>query len=255
MVSKNIQPNATRTAVSLSTRLDRSLIAYIAAAGAAGVGLIAAVQPAEAEIVYTKTNLNLSLRLPLDLNGDGVTDLYFSYGGGSNEVILQLTPAVGNGVVGLRSGPRKKRNCCSSYPAPMFFGLPVGPGENFRFQPSQRMATFDVSASTSSGQWLHKTNRYLGVKFLISGHTHYGWIRVSTIPFFTITGYAYETIPNKSIKTGDVGGPAVDHEASVVSPTERRASMTPVATLGVLARGADALAVWRRDEEAIANTM
>ena len=251
--SKNIRPNATKSAVQLGMELDRKLVAYIAAAGAAGVGLIAAAMPAAAEIVYTRTNLTLdeNERLPIDLNGDGVNDFYFGWGGGSNEVFMLFNPAVGNGVVGQRTPPR--RQCCSSYPAPLFFGVPIGPGENFRFQYSQRLLTAFASGTPSYGQWTQKTNRYLGVKFLIGGQTHYGWVRLSTTPLWgTVTGYAYETIPNKGIKAGYVGGPAVDHKASLAAPAERLAPAERVPSLGLLARGADALAAWRREEEVAA---
>ena len=250
--SKNIQPNATRPA-ELETRLDRKLVAYVAAAGAAGVGLIAVVAPAEAEIVYTRTNLSLAEneRLSIDLNGDGVSDFYFGWGGGSNEVFMLFNPAIGNGVVGQRTPP--KRQCCSSYPAPLFFGVPIGPGENFRFQYSQRLLTAYASGTPSYGQWTQKTNRYLGVKFLIGGETHYGWVRLSTTPLWgTVTGYAYESVPNKGIKAGYVGGPAVDHKASVGAPAKMLAPVEPVPTLGLLARGADALTVWRREEDVAA---
>jgi hypothetical protein len=251
--SKNLKLNATRTAVELREKLDRRLVAYVAAAGAAGIALITVAAPAAAEIVYTKTNLTLDENevLAIDLNGDGVTDLYFSWGGGSNEVFMQLAPASGNGVVGLRTPP--KHNCCSSYPAPLFFGVPIGPGENFRFQPSQRLLTAFASGTPSYGQWTQKTNRYLGLKFKISGQTHYGWIRLSTTPLWgTVTGYAYETIPNKSIKAGYVGGPAVGHRARFADPTEMLAPVGRVPSLGLLARGADSLSIWRREDEQLA---
>ena len=57
-------------------------------------------------------------------------------------------------------------------------------------------------------------NRYLGLKFAIKGKTHYGWARLNvsmTGPLqvnitATLTGYAYETIPNKPIITGKTHG-------------------------------------------------
>jgi hypothetical protein len=48
-------------------------------------------------------------------------------------------------------------------------------------------------------------NRYLGFRFAIKNKAHYGWARVSVseYPFAaTLTGYAYETIPNKPIIAG-----------------------------------------------------
>jgi hypothetical protein len=62
-------------------------------------------------------------------------------------------------------------------------------------------------------------SRYLGFAFDFGkvGHpTHYGWARVTTVhsegdnyPHYfhtTVTGYAYQTIPNKAIITGKTKG-------------------------------------------------
>ena len=79
-------------------------------------------------------------------------------------------------------------------------------------------------------------NGYLGLKFTLNGKVHYGWARVSlTIKnnrfnTATLTGYAFETIPNKSIIIGKTQGPDV-----IVRP----------ATLGDLAAGTNARSAWR----------
>ena len=84
------------------------------------------------------------------------------------------------------------------------------------------------------------SNRYLGLKFTINGKTHYGWARLN-VSFqinqgrgtlkATLTGYAYETIPNKAIVAGRTKGPDV-------------VTLEP-ASLGHLARGASAIPAWR----------
>jgi hypothetical protein len=95
--------------------------------------------------------------------------------------------------------------------------------------------------SSTYGQWLYTRDRYLGLKFLISGQVHYGWARLSvtvTQPtlrergFYAIlTGYAYETVPNKTIITGKTKGPDV-------------ITLEP-ATLGHFAQGASGMSAWR----------
>jgi hypothetical protein len=63
------------------------------------------------------------------------------------------------------------------------------------------------------GEWINGgkgvKDHYLGLKFLINTAVHYGWARLNfkyqrnSGPFAaTLTGYAYETIPNKAITTG-----------------------------------------------------
>ena len=55
-------------------------------------------------------------------------------------------------------------------------------------------------------------NRYLGFKFQIKGKIHYGWARLNVTGsglgtiVATMTGYAYETIPNKAIVAGRTKG-------------------------------------------------
>jgi hypothetical protein len=58
-----------------------------------------------------------------------------------------------------------------------------------------------------------------------------------------LTGYAYETIPNKTIVAGQTKGP---DEANRSEPATT-ISNPESATLGVLAMGADGLSVWRRE--------
>jgi hypothetical protein len=215
---------------------EKKLTAYLAVAGAAGVGLAVASLPAEAKVIYTKTNLGVSSEVSIDLNGDGVADInFFQAAIGSNESILVATAPAGNGWFG--NG------------RPMFFGVPVGPGENFGGSVAY-MATFSHygSFSGSKGAWANRTNGYMGVKFQIGGVPHYGWVRLTVgHGGATITGYAYETIPNASIKTGVVSGPArAADKTAALAPVRKQAS------LGMLARGTDAIALWRREDESAA---
>lgn len=75
-------------------------------------------------------------------------------------------------------------------------------------------------------------NRYLGLKFVIRGEVRYGWARFSVTlghqrqfddVIGTLTGYAYEAVPDKPITTGQIS----DTDVITVQP----------ATLGGLALG------------------
>jgi hypothetical protein len=73
-------------------------------------------------------------------------------------------------------------------------------------------ATF--RSSGQFGKWVNVNNRYLGFRFGIHGKTHYKWARLNVtvngkVITGTLTGYAYETIPNKPIITGKTKGPDV----------------------------------------------
>src|SRR5579864_169375 len=63
-----------RAASRLSENLDKNLTAYAIAAGAAGVGLLALAQPADAKIVYTPAHKNIGAQTFIDLNHDGIND-------------------------------------------------------------------------------------------------------------------------------------------------------------------------------------
>jgi hypothetical protein len=69
------------------------------------------------------------------------------------------------------------------------------------------------SKGWSIGYWGDATGRYLGLKFQIKGKTHYAWarfnVKLSRPVNAVLTGYAYETIPNKAIIAGKTKGPDV----------------------------------------------
>jgi hypothetical protein len=98
-----------------------------------------------------------------------------------------------------------------------------------------------MTGSESWGYWRNVTDRYLGLKFKIHGNYHYGWARLTTkfVNHYTVeatlTGYAYETIPNKPIITGETKG--------------RDVVTVQHASLGHLAHGAAAIPGWRRRDQ------
>jgi hypothetical protein len=138
-------------------------------------------------------------------------------------------------------------------------GIPVGPGEKFAGSfPPMYYKVFGYYGKPSSyawiGPWANVRERYLGVKFSISGTTHFGWVRLSTFKTQDplISGYAYETIPNASIKDGAVSGTA--QVGYLQSPDLRAPAQPQPASLGLLARGAHGIAIWRREESALPNS-
>src|ERR1700722_704636 len=241
-----------RAAARINPRLNKNLLMYVAAAGATGVGLLASPPAAEAKIVYTPANTRLyENSFPIDLNNDGVADItlsahfqvYSFY-----RTVLSVIPGAGNAVVGVAAGA-----------ADLPWGERIGPKETF--DPAGQLMASRARCGSSycvAGPWADPGNRpgYLGVKFLIHGETHYGWVRLTAgrLPA-TLTGYAYETIPDKPIIAGKVSGPvsvgAVN--VGVINPSEllTPSPSTAPSTLDLLARGADGLAIWRREEESV----
>jgi len=90
----------------LSESLHRQLNSYALAASAAGVGVLAVVQPAEAKVVYTPTHqaIRNNNSYHLDLNHDRITDFTIraltSVGSDWSVGMLILDRPRGNGAVG-----------------------------------------------------------------------------------------------------------------------------------------------------------
>ena len=76
----------------------------------------------------------------------------------------------------------------------------------------------------------------------------------------TLTGYAYETVPNRTIIAGKlVAGTIIVGEIedavgvlSVPATPDHQAADRQPATVGLLALGSPGLAIWRREESASA---
>jgi hypothetical protein len=226
----------------LSTALRNQLNMYSLAASAAGVGVLALAQSAEARIVYTKTHhiirdhsqylLALTNKTP-DFNitntrcpyaNTGCTDNYFA--------MLNVSGlSRGNAIVGV--------NGASYLAAALRPGVRISKerrwiGGGLMVSQCQGFCTFSGTRAATIGRWDNVSSRYLGMKFTINGKVHYGWARLSVTNLkgkfritATLTGYAYETIPDKPI----IAGKTEELDVISVSPDD-----TGI-TLGKLALG------------------
>jgi len=242
-------PRSSKTA-DLADSPQQQLNMYALAAGAAGVGLLALAQPSEAEIVYTSANVVISARIlhsyALDLNQDGTTDFFLNatsrqsidQSGGTSRIIAR--PAHSNGVVGYGGNAAALRA-----------GQPIGIGRKFRGFLMASLFTFIGTEFQFRGRWANVVNRYLGLKFQIDGQTHYGWARLNVggkTLTARLTGYAYETIPNKPIICGREKGADETRGVDGPNPAALDTPTPEPATLGLLAMGSPTLSVWRRKE-------
>jgi hypothetical protein len=230
-----------RTIANLPQSIRQQVNLYAVAAGAAGVGILALVEPAEAEIVYTPTHVTIAPNrtVALDLNHDGTVDftiqnrLYIS-GVYARRDDLTITPGGANEIFGHASASALKA------------GVKVGSSGAFSAgAKSMAFGTDQVGSFYCSGEWNKVQGRYLGLKFTIDGRTHFGWARLSTTCELykieaVLTGYAYETAADTAIVTGQTE----DSAEQALSPNPAAAS------LGMLAAGASGLTIWRREEPA-----
>lgn len=283
--------NSTRKPMPLGAKLNRSLVSYVAAAGAAGTGMLAGAQPADAEVVYTPANTPILVNTPLslDLNNDGTADFVLSnnYLAGlaksctvcsffENAVLKEKPLLTGNAgwaitssVISHSNGKaihkRQKGKTQEKVAAPAFWGVVVGSQRKFQTGPlvmdsvADFQTLFGFYSTKSVGQWgkgRQIPGPYLGLKFMIGNEVHYGWARVvvSTKPqsltiTATLTGYAYETVPNRPIITGVTQG-TLDAASGVESAAVDETSAPGAATLGRLAQGATGVPAWRARQSA-----
>ncbi len=238
-----------RTPATLSESIHRQLNMYAFAAGAAGVSVLALTQSAEAKIIYTQTHVVIGTNhiYELDLNHDGIADFKidnYSFFTDTIVATLSAVPAqANNAVVG-----RQLQIGSPYYAYDLTRGVAIGPKQPFA---GGWMAWSD--GANRAGQWVNVRSRYLGLKFRVKGKIHYGWARLNVTVGHsriaaTLTGYAYETIPNRPIRAGATKGTDEGPDAALTMPTSEPA------TLGALALGAPGLSTWRR-EESVAATL
>jgi len=216
-----------RTPSSLSDSVHHQLNSYALVASAAGVGLLALAQPAKAEVVYTPADVGLTGGYyPLDLNHDGTTDFVLLATGWCRSFTCHGTVAfAGSGFPATNAVvPDGSFKYGHHWAAPMWPGVKIDSKRRFEGAFYAPILHSTAVWQTSHQSWSHKFQgpwandgkgfhgHYLGLKFLINGKFHYGWARLQNQPFcgsFVLTGYAYETIPNKAIITGKTKGPDV----------------------------------------------
>jgi hypothetical protein len=246
----NTMKGPDRMPAQLAEPLHHQLNMYALAASAAGVSLLALAQ-AEAKIIYTPANRLCPCKL--DINHDGMKDFEIYFRGDRRG----RHPFVTNEV--LFVSPLNGNNQIWGYPrgaSALAAGVKIGTNAKFKSYHSFMVSWFieGTSHTTNSGvngPWANVQNRYLGLKFIsVKGQIHYGWARLNVSAKVrnitaTLTGYAYETIPNKPIiagKTHDADDAEQPVPASLTSPTPK------TATLGALAIGAPGLSIWRKKE-------
>ena len=230
-----------RIPAQLSEPLHKRLSAYALGASAAGVGVLALAQPAEARIVYTPAHVRIGPggdvgSYTLRFNGQRAFSIsFFSDAASSHSFWSQVTIAsaasnfTSNQIMGY---PHKNG---FGWASALRNGVKIGSKDEGRNVQMAFHKTYG-NHTTLSGPWANGgkgvTGRYAGLKFFLNGKIHYGWARMNVevkgrrISTTTLTGYAYETIPNKPIIAGRTHG-------------------KDEATLGHLATGASAIPAWR----------
>jgi hypothetical protein len=216
---------------------------YALAASAAGVSALALASPAEGKIVYTSARSAIipGSKLGIDLTNNGTSNFMLSdvhaHSSGFATLNIQAGSVTGS-ILGGASSASQLRT-----------GSRIGGSRQFHAGQKRMAFSFVSNRCDSSScitsvkwQWNDATRGYLGFKFTIKGKTHYGWARMDVTDgggegiYGLLTGYAYETVPDKAIIAGKTKGPDVEEYV----PSGSRSTRQP-GTLGRLAQGAGGL--------------
>jgi hypothetical protein len=148
-----------------------------------------------AQIVYTDIpDATPNATFPLDLNNDSIEDFIIQMGATDKIVCF---PQNNNAYAGEFNGANylpwaltSNTIICDTLSS--WYG-PINPGF--------------LAFSSSEGNWVGATDKYLALKLNVGNNTYYGWVRldvVTTATSFTVKDYAYESTPNACILTGQI---------------------------------------------------
>jgi hypothetical protein len=227
-------------------KFDKCLVAYALAAG----GVVACAHPAAASIVFTKKNVTLTNgTLNIDLNNDGTADFTLhNYLTGSSSFYVQKLTVHGGADTSAQVIGQTQAGRLNAWDAPLSWS--IGPNSpkgfiNVKGVPALMASGVCLFQCYPHGAWGRATNKFLGFQFSVNGEVHYGWARLSVSLTnsglsATLTGYAYETVPNMAILAGDRG--------PTTESTLESAPLPRSPSLGVLSLGAPGLNAWRRED-------
>lgn len=199
---------------------------------------VTAAAGASAQVTYTDINPDVVLtpsgtaQYLLNLDGDAVTDMGFAVASGSVTGIytygtMQIPYTVsydaGVALFGTAAPATNGWMAASSNAEPSNIpnGNAIGAAGNFyqaqgfigNVQSTYLGAPVNGQYGPYSDGYFLGTEGYVGIRFDISGSTHYGWARVEMAAngtSMTIKDYAYDATPNTAIAAGDMGSVGVD---------------------------------------------
>ncbi len=242
--------------VNLPVSIQQHLHTYGLAAAAAGVSVLALVQPAETEIIHKGSHGSIGPGQPylyLDLNGDGIADFRFNATWIGSQSFASGYLAVRNSQPGNAVVATSQMWWAVALPA----GAAIGPGANFDSRTFAFMAKGWFMGSSKPyvwncyGPWEKARDRFLGLKFMINGEVHYGWARLNEKCYrgywqtAKLIAYAYETVPDQGLLAGQTKDDLEGDNLTVPDEATPTNTAPMPATLGALAKGAQALSAWR----------
>ena len=188
----------------MNSEFKKRLKSYSIAAGA-----VLSAGTAKSAIVYTDVNPDQTFSTTggfymLDLNNDNVSDFkislskfgYYSFSWASVAAqALNANEVASSGYYAMALAANAQVNAALAWNTSSYVTM----AGRFRF------TSYYSSFSSSFGNWMNVTDKYLGLKLKVGSNTYYGWARLDVnilTGTFTIKDYAYNNSNNQVIVTG-----------------------------------------------------
>lgn len=222
----------------LQKRLGKYTAAAAALVGATG---------ANAQIVYTDVNPDFAhtgneIGYGLDLNNDAnfdfalfSADTLFASGNRLRQTVIAPygTAAASNAIAG-------------ESPSGYDYALALNNGDmidnTLNWIAATNTMAYNVnSANPYNENWNGVTDKYLGLKFVVAGNTHYGWARLDVLAIgdiWTLKDYAFNASPNTGLTAGQMTGVSTLAMESLVHFVNQPNNTVKVVVNGGLTEGA-----------------
>lgn len=190
----------------MKENLQKRIAKYTAVAGA-----VVAATGANAQIVYTDVNPDYSHDAdslgafsiyPLDLNNDATVDFLIASRDttiGANRIRTSLAVPYGAGNAVAGETP-------SNYDYALALDINSMVDSTLNWIAASNTMAYNVDgANPYQENWNGVTDKYLGLKFVVGGNTHYGWSKLTVdaiADVITVKDYAYNSTPNEGLLTG-----------------------------------------------------
>ena len=193
----------------MKKNLQSRISKYTAVAGA-----VVSAAGAQAQVVYTDVNPDYShdapqnngvAVYPLDLNNDQTPDfLIVSRDTVTPNATVRLTIAAPYGAGNAVAGENP-----AGYDYALALDMNSMVDSTLNWIAATNTMAFNIdSANPYNENWNGVTDKYLGLKFVVGGNTHYGWARLDSYAIgdsIVLKDYAFEATPNVGILTGAMG--------------------------------------------------
>jgi hypothetical protein len=222
----------------LQKRLGKYTAAAAALVGATG---------ANAQIVYTDVNPDFAhpgneIGYGLDLNNDANFDFALF----SADTTLASGNRVRYTVVAPYGTAAASNAIAGEAPGGYDYALALNSGQmidnTLNWIAATNTMAYNVNtANPYNENWNGVTDKYLGLKFVVAGNTHYGWARLDVLAIgdiWTLKDYAFNASPNTGLTAGQMTGVSTLAMESLVHFVNQPNNTVKVVVNGGLTEGA-----------------